>query len=57
MMEWLGVLAGFDGITFNFLLGKLFIPVAWMIGIPVQVSKKTTKNHALLTHDDTAASL
>lgn len=37
VLEWFGNLAGLEGITFNFLLGKLFIPVAWIIGIPTQV--------------------
>lgn len=34
IIEWITYLAGFDGIGIEFLLGKLFMPVSWMIGIP-----------------------
>lgn len=34
LVEYLGVLVGYDGISFEWFLSKLFIPLAWLIGIP-----------------------
>jgi pyrimidine nucleoside transport protein len=31
---WITHLAGFDDIGIEFLLGKLFMPVSWLIGVP-----------------------
>ena len=31
---WLGVLAGVDDLSFEYLLGKVFIPVAYLMGVP-----------------------
>lgn len=31
---WLGHLIGIDGLSFELIFGKLFIPLAYMIGIP-----------------------
>jgi CNT family concentrative nucleoside transporter len=31
---WLGALAGFDGVTFQGLLGHVFAPVFWLLGAP-----------------------
>lgn len=32
--NWFGYLIGFDGLTFEWLFAKLFIPLAYIIGIP-----------------------
>lgn len=31
---WLAWLIGFGGITFESIFGKIFIPLAWIIGVP-----------------------
>lgn len=33
-VEYFGWLVGFDGLSFELIFGKLFIPLAWIIGIP-----------------------
>lgn len=33
-VEYFGWLVGFDGLSFEFIFGKVFIPLAWIIGIP-----------------------
>lgn len=39
ILAWFGMLVGVQGLTFEFLLGKLFIPLAWVMGVPNQVRK------------------
>lgn len=34
VLGWIGSLAGFDGFTLQLLLGWIFSPVAWLLGIP-----------------------
>jgi len=34
ILGWLGSIAGFEGFTLQLLLGWLFSPVAWLLGIP-----------------------
>lgn len=34
IIGYLGHLVGYDGITFDFLVSKPLIPLAWVIGIP-----------------------
>ncbi len=34
LLEWIGGLFGFDGLTLQWLLGHLVSPVAWLIGVP-----------------------
>lgn len=36
MTGWLGHLVGIDGLSIELLFGKLFIPLAYIIGIPWQ---------------------
>lgn len=33
IVSWLFILIGYDGITFEWIFSKLFIPLAWIIGI------------------------
>lgn len=33
LVSWLFILVGYDGITFEWIFSKLFIPLAWIIGI------------------------
>lgn len=35
VLEFFGVLVGQEGLTLEFIFGKIFIPVAWLIGVPV----------------------
>ncbi len=32
-VSWLFILVGYEGITFEWIFSKLFIPLAWIIGI------------------------
>lgn len=34
VVNWFGFLVGFDDLTFESIFSKLFIPLAWIIGIP-----------------------
>lgn len=34
VIQWITGLAGFDDIGLAFLLGKIFMPISWIIGIP-----------------------
>lgn len=31
--SWLGTLVGYDGITLEYLVGMLFVPIAWLMGV------------------------
>lgn len=33
LVSWIFILIGYEGITFEWLFSKLFIPLAWVIGI------------------------
>lgn len=33
LVNWLGILVGYEDITFEWLFSKLFIPLAWVIGV------------------------
>ncbi|KAJ9591155.1 hypothetical protein L9F63_002310, partial [Diploptera punctata] len=33
LLSWLGMLVGVEGFTFEFILGKVFIPLAWIMGV------------------------
>lgn len=39
LLAWLGSLVLIEGLTFEYVIGKMFIPVAFIMGVPVQVSK------------------
>ena len=34
LLGWVGGLFGFDGLTMQWVLGRLFAPIAWLIGVP-----------------------
>lgn len=34
MINWLAVLVGEDHITFEWIFGKMFIPLSWVMGVP-----------------------
>lgn len=34
IVNWLGCLIGFDDLSFEWIFGKLFVPLAYIIGIP-----------------------
>ncbi|XP_043260400.1 solute carrier family 28 member 3 isoform X1 [Colletes gigas] len=34
LLSWLGMLVGFDGLTFEFILSKTFMPLSWIMGVP-----------------------
>ena len=38
MLAWFGNLVLINNLTFEFILGKLFMPIAWIMGIPFDVS-------------------
>ncbi|GFG40537.1 hypothetical protein Cfor_06403, partial [Coptotermes formosanus] len=33
MLSWFGMLLGFEGLSLEFILGKVFIPLAWIMGV------------------------
>lgn len=33
IVSWLGILIGYDFLTFEWIFAKLFIPLAWVIGV------------------------
>jgi nucleoside permease NupC len=33
LLTWLTTLAGFDEVNIQFLLGKIFTPISWLIGV------------------------
>ena len=37
MLGWFGKLVFIEGLTFELILGKMFMPVAWIMGIPFKV--------------------
>ncbi|XP_077291965.1 putative transporter YutK isoform X2 [Arctopsyche grandis] len=34
VLNWLGVLIGWDFLTFEWIFGKIFIPLSWVMGVP-----------------------
>ncbi|CAG0891607.1 unnamed protein product [Cyprideis torosa] len=34
VVEWLCLLVGWEGVTFEFLVGRIFMPLAWCLGVP-----------------------
>lgn len=40
IVGWLGILVGYDFLTIEWFFGKLFIPIAFIIGIPWQDCEK-----------------
>lgn len=34
VVNWFGYLVGFSDLTFESIFGKIFIPLAWIIGVP-----------------------
>lgn len=40
IVSWLGILVGYDFITVEWIFGKLFIPLAYIIGIPWEDCEK-----------------
>ena len=37
LLGWCGTLVGIQGLTVEFVLGKVFMPLAWVLGTPVEV--------------------
>ena len=33
LLSWFCALVGYDGVTIEFILGKIFIPFAWFMGV------------------------
>lgn len=33
ILQYFGMLVGFEGLTMQFIMGKVFIPIAWLIGV------------------------
>ena len=38
MLGWFGKLVQMQGLTFEFILGRMFMPIAWIMGVPYEVS-------------------
>ena len=38
MLQWFGGLVGADYLTFEFVLGKMFVPISWLMGVENDVS-------------------
>ncbi|XP_053996171.1 solute carrier family 28 member 3-like [Hylaeus anthracinus] len=34
LLSWIGLLVGFDGLSFEFILSRLFMPLSWIMGVP-----------------------
>lgn len=34
LLRWITILLGFDDVGIQFLLGNIFMPVSWLIGVP-----------------------
>jgi nucleoside permease NupC len=43
VLQWFGSLVGADYLTFEFVLGKIFVPISWLMGVENDVSVKTDK--------------
>jgi pyrimidine nucleoside transport protein len=37
VLQWLGSLVGADYLTFEFILGKVFVPISWLMGVESKV--------------------
>ena len=40
ILQWFANLVGIEYLTFEFLLGKVFIPISWLMGVEYDVSCK-----------------
>jgi pyrimidine nucleoside transport protein len=38
VLQWFGGLVGADYMSFEFVLGKIFIPISWLMGVESEVS-------------------
>ena len=38
VLQWFGSLVGADYLTFEFVLGKIFVPISWLMGVENDVS-------------------
>ena len=38
VLGWFGSLVGFQGLTIELILGKIFVPLAWVMGTPAEVT-------------------
>jgi nucleoside permease NupC len=38
VLQWFGTLVGADYLSFEFVLGKIFIPISWLMGVESNVS-------------------
>ena len=34
LLSWLGLLVGFEELTFEWILSKVFMPLSWIMGVP-----------------------
>jgi pyrimidine nucleoside transport protein len=39
VLQWFGSLVGADYLTFEFVLGKIFVPISWLMGVENNVSE------------------
>jgi len=37
VLGWLGSLVGLEGLSFELVLGKIFVPLAWLMGVDTKV--------------------
>ena len=37
VLGWFGALVGIQGLTIELILGKVFVPLAWVMGTPTEV--------------------
>ena len=40
LLVWCGSLVGIENLTFEYVLGVLFIPAAWLMGVEIAVSRQ-----------------
>ena len=48
VLVWCGSLVGVENLTFEYVLGLLFIPAAWLMGVETAVSKRRSYSCNLL---------
>lgn len=49
IVHWLGIMVGFEDIDFEWFLGKIFIPLAWSMGVPWEDCEKVAQVIAVKT--------
>ena len=49
VLVWCGSLVGIEGLTFEYVLGILFIPAAWLMGVETAVSSPCACAAAIFT--------